>query len=284
MFDREAVKIAEKTIFGELPARRVKFGYALGRVRSNAVMQGALQSSGLLFSVADVCATEIEARADRFWEVLHRAIIATGVEWSPEMADQLKKEFNDLLLRYCFAEIEREFYSTSERLKLSTQASITTGFESRVFGARQTVEAEIELFARSLERRQSVQEHSTRSTVFQIYAPVGAIQTGAGATARVVQNLDGAARQQLTEVLAQIVGDLKEVVEIDAERAGEIGRAIAETRQELERARPSKTMLLAKLQGVASILSAAVQVAPVLRSSYEAFRAILAAHGFPLPG
>ena len=91
MFDREALRIAQKTIDAELPARRVKFANELGRAKSEIILKGGGQSGAMLHGVAEVCATEAEARADRLWRILYRAIIATGVEWSSDLADQLKE-------------------------------------------------------------------------------------------------------------------------------------------------------------------------------------------------
>jgi hypothetical protein len=82
MFDPQALRIAQKTIDGELPARHLKFVREIERAKS----RDGRNSVAMLDAVAEVCATELEARTDRFWRILHRAIIATGVEWTPDLA------------------------------------------------------------------------------------------------------------------------------------------------------------------------------------------------------
>jgi hypothetical protein len=157
-----------------------------------------------------------------------------------------------------------------------------TGFYSRVIGARQSAYAEIDLFARSLERRAKF-ERGASQAVYNFYSPVGAVQTGPGASASVVQNLEGAARQELAEALGRIADQLSDTIGLDAARSAELRDAVKEAQEELQKVRPTGTMLMAKLQGAASLISAAVQVAPALRSGYDAVRAILVAHGISLP-
>jgi hypothetical protein len=119
-------------------------------------------------------------------------------------------------------------------------------------------------------------------TIFQIYAPVGVIQTGADAKANLVQNFD-AARKEFTDLLRQIESQLAAATTLEATQAAELRDAISETREEFVKSRPSTPMLFAKLQVIASLVSTAMQYAPVLKSGYEALRSALAMYGITLP-
>ena len=282
MFDREALNITENTILAESYGREVRFGNQVTRVKNDAALKGQGQSGALLEAMSDVCAEEAEARADRIWRVMHRAIVATGVTFSPELASELISAFDGIFLRYASAAIERQFEEVLKNLGIPDATFARTPFSDRVFGARQMVRAEIELFARSLERKPEF-ERGASSSVFNIYGPVGALQTGPGSSASVVQNLDGATRSQLIEALGQLAEQVAKAATLDSWRVDEIQTALDETRAELGKPRPGQTMLMAKLQVVANLVSSATQIAPALKSGYEALRSLLAAHGFVLP-
>ena len=97
-----------------------------------------------------------------------------------------------------------------------------------------------------------------------------------------MQNFD-AARKEFTDLLGQIESQLAEATTLEATQVAELRDAINETREEMEKSRPSNPMLFAKLQVIASLISTAIQSAPVLRSGYEALRNVLATYGIALP-
>src|SRR5271169_653405 len=101
MFDPEAIKIARKTMDAERFALSARFQDKVGRARGDAAMRGLAQSSVLIKLVADVCAEEIETRANRVWEVLNRALVTTGVGPSADLASELKIVFNEFFSVYC---------------------------------------------------------------------------------------------------------------------------------------------------------------------------------------
>jgi hypothetical protein len=272
-FDPEAIEIARE---GEMAARRRSLGAEIRRLRNPLIWGGQVEASSLLNAAADLCALEVENSATHVWAVVHRCVTDTGVEPDDRLAAGLIAAVSDLLYHYCIAEAEGVYNSEVTRSGLSAEVIAGTGFHERVIGARQKMQAEIRLFARALRNQAHVRPSSQ---VFNVYAPVGAIQTGASAQAFVNQSLDGAARGELLNALESISAEIRDTSALTAARAAEISEVVEETRAELEKPKPNGALLWAKLSAVASIIRAV----PVLEKGYELIRAIAAAHGITLP-
>jgi hypothetical protein len=237
MFDPEAIKIAVESIQAELPVRKWHFDLEVSRVHSNAVQSGGIGGSSYLFLLANACASEAEAAADRNWRILHRVLVTTGVEYSDDLATLLKSEFEDIFRRYCWARPQQVITDEVNKRPMASTGGGGPGvnpalmvFEERVIGTRQRFDAEIELFARSLKRRPNF-ERGVGRPAFQFYAPVGAIQTGDASSATVTLNFDGAARQEVVEALDKFSGELSRAAGLLTEDRDEIRDAITEARQ-----------------------------------------------------
>lgn len=58
----------------------------------------------------------------------------------------------------------------------------------------------------SLKRKAAINEQEATTTVFNIYSPVGAIQTGNSSIANITQGIDDQVREHLVKVLEEIAG------------------------------------------------------------------------------
>jgi len=278
-FDPAAIEIARQTLEGETATRRRALGLEIGRVRSDFIKAGQVQSSGLLNSIADVCARQVENSAAHIWAVVHRCVTDSGVEPDDRLADDLIAVASDLLYHYCTVEAEGAYNAEVMRSRLSAEVIAGTRFHERVIGARQKMQADIRLFALSLKNRARVRGGGPGSQVFNVYAPVGAIQTGDSAQAFVNQSVDAATRGDLLEALESISAEVRDTAALTATQAVEISEAVEETRAELEKPKPNGALLWGKLSAVATL----IQSVPVLEKGYEAIRAVAAAHGVMLP-
>src|SRR5271167_3868034 len=101
MLDGEAVKIAREMLESEAAAKAARFGLEEARITANAIKTGGFGGSGYLASLADLCASDIEAGADRAWRLLHRTIIATGVQFSTDLRERLAEAFDALFVIVC---------------------------------------------------------------------------------------------------------------------------------------------------------------------------------------
>lgn len=116
----------------------------------------------------------------------------------------------------------------------------------------------------------------TTSTMFNFHGPVGAVQTGEGASASVTQNIeaDFSAAQPLLLELKQL---------IDAtEKRDELARAAVSTLadeliREVESRLPNRMTMVAKLQGIALL----IQTADAIPGAINLVKRISSAIGFP---
>jgi hypothetical protein len=151
MYDQKAIEIAEQTFAAEAFKRRGLFARRVGEIKGEFAKHGAASSSGMILAIADACGEEIEDSTKRLWEILHRALTHTGVEADAKLAARLNAEVKKLVRGYCLSDAFEEFRRTVDASGIKIP-SLENDFQDRVNGAQKWVSAEIELFARSLDR------------------------------------------------------------------------------------------------------------------------------------
>jgi hypothetical protein len=277
-YDPKAFGIAQEMLGAESSKRLQRLDEEIGRVKSEAAMRGALNSSGMIYGIADVCANEIESGTTHAWQVVHRMLVNTGVQASPGLADALKREMEDILRIYCLSEPERRFTGALTLANLGPREAQATNFFNRATSARMRILTEVDLFARSLERQASESYERPGTTIIN-YAPVGSIQTGANAHAEIAQHFGDHDRRAIVDTLERIEGDLRAAKDLTGDSAIEISEVVAEVRNEVEKSKPNRFLLLPKLQA----LAASIEAVKSLAGGYQILKAILAAHGITLP-
>jgi hypothetical protein len=128
-----------------------------------------------------LCANEVEVSAERAWEILRTTLVETRARFSPELAAELKKAFDDFFSRYCIAGPEGTLNSTRMAAGDSKDAATFDSFHGRAMGARQGVWAKIDLFVRSL-RQHDETDKASQTVVFLSHAaadaPIGMLLKG----------------------------------------------------------------------------------------------------------
>jgi hypothetical protein len=84
---------------------------------------------------------------------------------------------------------------------------------------------------------------------------------------------------QFLSALARIEADLNDAKDLTADSAVEIREVVAEVRDEVEKSKPNRLLLLPKLQALAE----GVETVKSLAAGYKILKATLAAHGITLP-
>src|SRR5262249_18894583 len=130
-------------------------------------------------------------------------------------------------------------------------------------------DAEIDLATASLLRRA---EREGARTVYQFYAPVGAVVSGIRASASVVQNIGGSERTELASALDKLRDALARAEELGEQPKGELLDVVHDARAELERPQPNGVRLTSLLYG----LGAAVQTVGSIEPAYHALKAAAA--------
>ncbi|MGO9267702.1 MAG: toll/interleukin-1 receptor domain-containing protein [Candidatus Binataceae bacterium] len=170
MLDPKVIDIAQRLIDSEYLARRQRFISFIQRVQSELAIKGLAHSGAMLEAVGDGCAQEVQASADRLWEVLRGTLVETGIQYSPDLASELKREFDELFSRYCITDAEGTLNSArmTSGGNIGAHAAVLDSFHGRTMGAREGILAKIDSFAYSL-RPPDVDER-TKTAVFLSHA------------------------------------------------------------------------------------------------------------------
>jgi len=144
--------------------------------------------------------------------------------------------------------------------------------------ALKQIHTEIDLFVLSLKNQQTDSTQGA-SNVFNIYSPVGSIQTGSGSTAYVMQHLDDQIRVQLSNALSQVEEGIVKLDKLPNHPKDEIMELVKESKSELEKQKPNIT----KLRSILSTVGASIQVVASIRPAYQVLKQTLSFLGISLP-
>jgi len=148
MLDQEALEIACDRLSAESVQWQRSFDTKLQRVQNELSIKGQGASGALIEAVADLCAQQVETRANRVWEVLRGLLQGAKGLPSNEDVKKLYSDFDRLYITYCYSEPQRRFDEVCQRLGQS--ATDLASFETRAIATRLRVVSEINEFLRSL--------------------------------------------------------------------------------------------------------------------------------------
>lgn len=145
--------------------------------------------------------------------------------------------------------------------------------------ALEKISNEIDLFVLSLKRRQDEAPAGSTSNTFNIYSPVGSIQTGANSVANVTQSIDLSTKQQLTEALTEVERGLQDLDTLPTHPKQEIAEIIADAKAELAKTQPNTSKLCSLLGTTAT----AIQTVASMKPAHELLKTGLQYLGIGLP-
>jgi hypothetical protein len=232
-----------------------------------------------LVQVASLCADAARDRAQIAWQTLFRFVTTSGITYYEGLAEDLKKVIADHLPEN-LVDLKGFVKEEAEALGLP---DLISQLQAEVEGARATtlakINGEIELFVISLKNRAQVSKDQPEQTVFNIYSPVGAIQTGATAVAYVSQTIDTATRDKLLNVLRELEQRLETVDSLPKHPKHEIIELVKESETEVRKETPNST----KLRTILSAIATSIQTVADLRPAYEGLKEALMYFGITLP-
>ncbi len=236
--------------------------------------RGTAQSTTAFQAMGRICSAEVKAAVAVAWSNLWRAVLNVGVPLSPDLASELK------------AEVRRETDDQMEALRTKL-----TQYDQRIrshvpavydefINARELeltkIDAEIDLAVASFERRAEVEGSHT---VFQFYAPVGAVMSGHHASASIVQNIGGEEKAQLARALDGILQAIQRATDVQAKQKDDLVELVRDARGELDRSRPNGIRLSSVLQGIGF----SIQTIGSVDAAYQALKTAAGAVGIQLP-
>lgn len=117
-----------------------------------------------------------------------------------------------------------------------------------------------------------------RST-YNFFGSVGSVQTGTGAVAKFVQNLNGYEMQALVDAVHQIRSAVTSAIEMTEQQRCDLRDVADECEQLVQSDSPNNTKLMAMF----TLLAGSVQAIPSAQPAYQALRAALVPLGITLP-
>lgn len=279
MLNEQIARLATERIRLEIGEQNARLQGEIIRIRSEMAARGMLNSGNTLHKVAQACADAARDRGQIAWQTLYRFVTTAGVHYYDGLAEDLKTVVSEFLP---LALGDLKGYPRQEAQRLSNQ-NAAAQLEQMVEDARAAtlakIKNEIDLFAVSIKNRQAMTPEKPDTQVFNIYSPVGSIQTGANAVAYVTQNIDTATKDKLNEALSAIEEALARIDTLPTHPKAEVVEIVREAKAEIAKSEPNTT----KLRSLLSTTATSIQTVASMKPAYELLKTGLAYLGVTLP-
>ena len=283
MIDDDVVRIARNRARIEIRRQDQELQDAIHRVKATAAAAGVAGSSIPLLRIASLCADAAVERGDLVWRILHRAIATAGVRYEPLLEAELKSVAEEFLAPYLedLRAVPREAAQSLGIPPIIPHLEAMVADGQRV--GRERAWNEIELFVTYLKAADKPatkpQKPPKPRVTLNVYAPVGAIQTGEQAVAFLAPGADAALRERLAEALEVIERRLPQLEGIPEAARGRALDAVRDARIEATREQPDRS----RLAGLVALAAQAVGAIASLKPALDALRAIAESLGMRLP-
>ncbi len=191
MSDPRIFEISRRLTVARLEERWDPLNRSISQRLAEFALRGIAQSSMAVQAVGQICSAEARAAVQLAWQNIWRSALNVGVEPSGDLASQLKAE-----IRSQTDEHFRRLRMTLEQRQRGIGVGVDHVFDDLIKArelALAQVDGEVDLAVASLERRA---EREGVKSVYQFYAPVGAVVSG-HASESVVQHIGGWSAPQL---------------------------------------------------------------------------------------
>lgn len=276
MLDRiisERIRILINVQFDE---RRNVFLLELSRLKREAAGAGSYRSGNTITKLCDLHSSEISSRAIIAWQSVVRAHQIFGVPLSADLRTDLKNELHQYITQ-ASNELKSSLINEVQSLHLGdNSARAGSAIEEAINHNRRKHDIEIDLYVDSLERRT---QQAPVPQQYNFYGNIGAVQTGANASANVVQNLGGDDKTALIEALALAREAIRNASELGDTRQTEMIAIANECEEQVNSVQPNNTKLLTLL----TVLGTTVQSIASAPAAYNAMKTALLPLGVNLP-
>jgi hypothetical protein len=280
MINQEIIKIANERIQIEIVEQNNNLIKEIERIKSKMAAQGTLMSSVTINCVSNLCIEAVKNRTQLIWQILFRFITTTGISYYEELSKELKSIVASNLPKE-LADLRGYINDTANiaRAPIDVKGIFEAELDVARNQALKKVGTEIDLFVHSLKAKTTAQKNESLSPIFNIYSPVGSIQTGEGSIANIIQNIDTEVREQIRKALEEISITLNEPgLEITFPKE-ELIEVVKETHDELQKDKPNIT----RLKSLLTTIGTSIQVVSSLKPAYETLKQALTYLGISLP-
>jgi hypothetical protein len=255
----------------------------VNRIKGEMASRNTLQSSATVDRIAKRCAQEVTTWATIVAQRVLQTAVAVGVEPNEGLGAELKtlihRYLPETLTRSTVEDAVRTAFAPNQPMYSSMRERKGTLITTARQQALQTADTEVDLFVAQLERDRA-QGTATVPGGVTIYGNVGAVQTGIGATAHVVQAFDTAEREMLCEALGMVAQSLQALDPHEYVFRQDVLELLREVEEEAEKEKPNSLRLRSILMGVAMT----IQTIPAVQPAYATLKgAVATLFGIALP-
>lgn len=245
----------------------------IGKVKTEAAHRGAFHSGGTILMINEILGRELQARAILLWQAIVRVHRIVGVDEDVDLADYFKRVFRQYL-----DEALNALLSVYEKQSQLISVKAPSNLKGIAELSIKKHDVEIDLYVDSLRGKGRDAVASPAST-YNFYGSVGAVQSGPGAYANVVQNLAASEKRDIVDALQEVKSALQNVTDRDEKETGELIELVDESVIELQKSNPNST----KLRAWFDVIAGTIQVLANAGPAYRALKAALLPLGIVLP-
>jgi len=279
MIDQKTAKIADDRLRIEIEEQNDRLGFEIERIKAKMAAQGTLRSSTMITLVAGLCIDAVKFRAQFVWQTLFRFVMTTGISYSSELAYELKnlvaqhlpEKLDDLR---CYIKQTAEM-AGSQGLYERLEKDLDRGRKQ----ALAKIGTEIDLFALSLKKKTEIEKDGSSSTIFNIYSPVGSIQTGNNSISYLTLNIDTEVKELIRKTLEEINSKLNQPEVETHSPKSELIEVVQESQLEIQKEKPNVT----RLRSLLTCVGTSIQVVSSLKPAYDTLKQALTFLGISLP-
>jgi len=274
MFSDKFIERVNRLIDVQLAERRKQMPSEVSKIQSENNARGMLRSSMTILRIKEVCEREIEIRAVITWQCLVRIIKTLPNEQIENLAADLK-QFLSESINSNFIELTDILNGNLMNMMRPEQVDMTETKNHAI--AKHDIE--VDLYVDSLEAADNNGSATDNKHDYHFYGNVASVQTGAGATANVVQNLDGDDKEAIKQALALARNAINAAEEIAETKRNELVEIVNDANNELDRSTPNST----KLQTLFITIGTTIQTLASAKPAYQTLKTALLPLGITLP-
>lgn len=274
MLDTLLVNRFHTLLDSKLSERHKQFPMELTTINSQAAAKGAYGSSAWQTQTRQAFEQEFGIRSIITWESLVRVHKTLGCPMSQELRNDFKAEMHMKIDLYY-----QELSATLKKQLRNIQANVNLMLENAHEQILQKHDIEVDLYVESLTLSESPHEKHPMTQNYNFYGNVGAVQTGANASANVIQNLGDEDRAALSTALIEVRAALEQNPALSDRQKQELLEIADDCATQINSEAPNNTKLLTMF----NVLGTAVQSLASAQPAYQTLKMALLPLGITLP-
>lgn len=258
----------------KMAERQKQFPLELSQIDSQAAAHGMFNSSVRILQTRGAHERELEVRAILTWESLVRVHRTFGQPISDSLREDLKNEIHKRIDQV-MAELTASLDERTNKSGLNMSVSLVEAH--RAVTAKHDIE--VDLYVDSLSVHNEEETTGTLMQHYNFYGAVGSVQTGANATANVIQNLGADDRAVLSSAIQQVRDALSNAPTVGEQQRKELLEIADECVSQMAASSPNNTKLLTMF----NVLGTAIQSIASAQPAYQALKVAVLPLGITLP-